>query len=142
MKISTLGIKNSTVHIHAAAAHRMTGFIFDHVQFAGIHCKLVGTFILTGLSFLNNFKMAAPLIRVLDGIFGVGVVDEGDALDFSASPTRSPLGKAIEGASTRKPYYLGATFMGSRRFRILDQRSWSSVSEVSRKPLSSPRRRE
>lgn len=134
MKISTLGIKNSTVHIHAAAAHRMTGFIFDHVQFAGIHCKLAGTFLLAGLSFLNNFRMAAPLIRMLDRIFGVGVVDEG-ALDFSASPARSPFGKAIEWASTRKPCYLGATFIGSRRFRILNQRSWSRVKSFSPTPL-------
>lgn len=101
MKISTLGIKNSTVHIHAAAAHRITGFIFDHVQFAGIHCRLGGTVILTlGLSFSRNLK-----IVVRDEILGVGVLDElvgeGAALDLSASP-RSPFGAAIEGASTRQ----------------------------------------
>ncbi len=140
MKISTLGIKNSTVHIHAATAQRITGFILDQVQFAGIHCKLGGTFILAGLSFLKNSKMVALLIRELHPIFGVGVVVEvvgdGSALDFSS---RSPSGEVIERASTRNPCYPSATFIGSRRFRISNQRSWNRVSEISRKPLSSPR---
>lgn len=57
------GMITKSKHTHAEIAHLITGLAFDHVQFAGIHCKVEGSL---NRLFPSSFLVppSAPLLEV------------------------------------------------------------------------------